>query len=75
MKQLVKGLIVFGILCFSVGVLSGIIYENIKLNSEIEEKLTTNSKILINGDLYTIEKYKGFDLNDSIIGTPQYPIK
>jgi len=57
------------------GICIGISYENIRMNTEITKKLTSNSLIRVGGELYSIQKIKGVELNDSTIRTIEYSIK
>lgn len=83
MKQLILGLILFGLLCFGVGCLTGIVYENLSLNYKVNEKLTgaansngttlikVDSRYFVLSEITQLSEVK----NDSTIGTPRYPIK
>ena len=74
MKQLIFGLIIFGFLCFGIGVFSGIIYENIRLNDQIANNIihAQNGMIRVNSNIYYIENRTQHDNTSRIIG---YTIK
>jgi len=75
MKQLVLGLILFGILCFGIGCLTGVMYENISLNEKIVQNLQhaseENKTIKLNEKYYIIQEVN----LDTTIRTIRYPIK
>lgn len=69
MNRFIIGLIIFGLLCVSVGAVAGVLFENTYLNNKIEQKLITISEsdtplFRIGNETFRIEKY------DTTIRTP-----